>query len=197
LLFDEPLSNLDAKLREQMRAEIRRLQQTLGITSLYVTHDQAEAMTLSDRIVVMNQGRIAQIGTAQQIYRRPANAFVADFIGKANFLSARVVGVAPGRLDLNVLGRQLSIDPPDEVLRVGERVTLLARPEAVRLDVGGEGYRGRVSRAAYLGPIVEYEVEVAGEVLVLTQYNPDEVYPVGVEVHVQLVKESLYLLPKA
>jgi iron(III) transport system ATP-binding protein len=109
LLFDEPLSNLDAKPREQMRAEIRRIQQTLGITSVYVTHDQAEAMTLSDRIVIMNQGRIMQIGTADQIYRRPTNIFVADFIGKANFLPAHVVGVFPGRLDLEVLGRPLSI----------------------------------------------------------------------------------------
>jgi iron(III) transport system ATP-binding protein len=197
LLFDEPLSNLDAKLREQMRAEIRRIQQTLGITSVYVTHDQAEAMTLSDRIVVMHKGRIAQVGTAQQLYRRPANAFVADFIGKANFLSAQVVGVAPGRLDLNVLDRQLSIHPPDEVLRVGEYATLLARPEAILLDVGGEGYPGRVSSVAYLGPVVEYEVEVAGEALVLTQYTPGEVYPVGTEVRVRLVEEGLYLLPKA
>jgi ABC-type Fe3+/spermidine/putrescine transport system ATPase subunit len=102
--------------------------------------------------------------------------------------------MAPGRLDLNVLGCQLSIDPPDEVLGVGEYAMLLARPEAVRLDVGGEGYPGRISRAAYLGPTVEYEVEVAGEVLVLTQYEPGEVYPVGAEVHVQLVKEALYLL---
>jgi iron(III) transport system ATP-binding protein len=196
LLLDEPLSNLDAKLREQMRAEIRRIQQTLGITSVYVTHDQAEAMTLSDRIVVMNQGRIAQIGTAQQIYRRPANAFVADFIGKANLLSTQVVGAAPDRLDLNVLGRPLSIQPPDEVLGVCDYATLLARPEAVRLDVGDEGYPGRVSRAAYLGPIVEYEVQVSGKALVLTQYDPSEVYPVGAEVQVQLVREALYLLPK-
>jgi iron(III) transport system ATP-binding protein len=196
LLFDEPLSNLDAKLREQMRAEIRRIQQPLGITSVYVTHDQAEAMTLSDRIVVMKNGRIVQSGTAQQIYRRPANAFVADFIGTANFLPAHVVDVAPGRLNLNVLGRQLGIHPPDEVLRVGESVTLLARPEAILLDVGGKGYPGRVSRAAYLGPVVEYEVEVAWEVLVLTQYDPGEVYPVGAEVYVQWIKEALYLLPK-
>jgi iron(III) transport system ATP-binding protein len=195
LLFDEPLSNLDAKLREQMRAEIRRLQQTLGITSVYVTHDQAEAMTLSDRIVVMNQGRIVQIGTAQQLYRRPASAFVADFIGKANFLSALVLEVTPGRLDLMVLGRSLRMQPSNEVLRVGECVTLLARPETVHLNVGEDGYPGRVTRAAYLGPIVEYEVEVAQEVLSLTQSDPAEVYPVGTEVHVQLVQEALYLLP--
>ena len=144
----------------------------------------------------MNHGRIVQIGTARQIYRRPANAFVAGFIGTANFLSAQVVGASPGRLDLSVLGRQLSIQPPDEVLRAGESVMLLARPEAILLDVGGKGYPGRVSRAAYLGPIVGYEVEVAGEVLVLTQYDPGEVYPVGAEVHIQLVEEALYLLPK-
>jgi iron(III) transport system ATP-binding protein len=162
--------------------------QTLGITSVYATHDQAEAMTLSDRIV--------QIGTAQQISRRPATAFVADFIGTANFLSARAVDVSPGRLNLKVLGRQLSIHPPDEILRVGESVALLACPEAILLDVGGEGHQARASRAAYLGPIVEYEVEVAGEVLVLAQYDPGEVYPVGAEVHMQLVKEALYLLPK-
>jgi iron(III) transport system ATP-binding protein len=196
LLFDEPLSNLDAKLREQMRAEIRRIQQTLGITSVYVTHDQAEAMTLSDRIVVMHKGRIAQVGTAQQLYRRPANAFVADFIGKANFLSAHVVDVAPGRLDLNVLGRQLSIPMPESAPGVGESVTLLVRPEAISLDASGEGYPGRVSRVAYLGPVVEYEVEVAGEALVMTQYDPGEVCPVGTEVCVRVIEEALYLLPK-
>jgi iron(III) transport system ATP-binding protein len=196
LLFDEPLSNLDAKLREQMRAEIRRIQQTLGITSVYVTHDQAEAMTLSDRIVVMNKGRIMQIGSAHEIYRRPANAFVADFIGKANFLPAQIVGVAPGRLDLDVLGRQISIQPPDGTLSVGEHTTLLARPDSIMLDVGGDGYPGRVCRVAYLGPMVEYDVEAAGVTLVLTQYDPRTVYPVGTEVRVKLIAEALYLLPK-
>jgi iron(III) transport system ATP-binding protein len=197
LLFDEPLSNLDAKLREQMRAEIRRIQQTLAITSVYVTHDQAEAMTLSDRIVVMNQGRVAQIGTAQQIYRRPANAFVADFIGTANFLPAQVVAVSAERLDLEVFGSQLSIDPPDVALCLGESVMLLARPEALRINTSQEGYPARVSHAVYLGPIVEYEVEVAGQTLALTQYDPHEVYPPGTGVYVQLVKGALYLLPKA
>jgi iron(III) transport system ATP-binding protein len=139
LLFDQPLSNLDAKLREQMRAEIRRIQQTLSITSVYVTQDQAEAMTLSDRIVVINKRRIAQIGTAHEIYRRPANTFVADFIGKANFLAAHVVGAFPGHLDLEVLGRTLSIQLSDGAPRVGERATLLVRPEAMILERGGDG----------------------------------------------------------
>jgi iron(III) transport system ATP-binding protein len=197
LLFDEPLSNLDAKLREQMRAEIRRIQQTLGITSVYVTHDQAEAMTLSDRIVVMHQGRMVQVGTADEIYRRPASAFVADFIGKANFLPAHVVGVSPGgRLDLEVLGRILSLPLPDNTPHVGERTTLLVRPEASLIERSGDGYPGRVRRTSYLGPVVEYEVDVAGVALVLTQYAPRQVYPVGIEVRVQLVTEALYLLPK-
>jgi iron(III) transport system ATP-binding protein len=139
LLFDQPLSNLDAKLSEQMRPEIRRIQQTLSITSVYVTHDQAEAMTLSDRIVVINKRRIVQIGTAHEIYRRPANTFVADFIGKANFLAAHVVGAFPGHLDLEVLGCTLSIQLSDGAPRVGERATLLVRPEAMILERGGDG----------------------------------------------------------
>jgi iron(III) transport system ATP-binding protein len=196
LLFDEPLSNLDAKLREQMRAEIRRIQQTLGITSVYVTHDQAEAMTLSDRIVVMHQGRIVQIGTASEIYRQPASTFVADFIGRANFLPAHVVGTSPeGDLDLEVLGRVLRLPRPQSPPRPGDRVTLLARPEAVLVGRCGDGYPGRVRRTAYLGPVVEYDIDVAEMVLVATQYDPREVYPVGTEVRVQLATEALYLLP--
>jgi ABC-type Fe3+/spermidine/putrescine transport system ATPase subunit len=144
----------------------------------------------------MNHGRIAQIGTAPQIYRRPANAFVADFIGKANFLAARVVGVADGHLDLMVLGRPLSLPPGDEARRVGESATLLARPEAVRFGAGKEAYPGRIARAAYLGPTVEYEVDVAGETLLLTQYDPESIHGIGTEVQVKLVTEALYLLPK-
>jgi iron(III) transport system ATP-binding protein len=198
LLFDEPLSNLDAKLREQMRAEIRRIQQTLGITSVYVTHDQAEAMTLSDRIVVMHQGRIVQIGTASEIYRRPANRFVADFIGKANFLPTRVVGTSPeGRLDLEVLGRVLRLPVSDSAASApGASLTLLARPEAILVAHSGDGYVGHVQRTAYLGPVVEYDVDVAGVMLVSTQYDPREVYAVGTEVRVQLVAEALYVLPQ-
>jgi iron(III) transport system ATP-binding protein len=197
LLFDEPLSNLDAKLREQMRAEIRRIQQTFGITSVYVTHDQAEAMALSDRIVVMHQGRIVQVGTAHEVYRRPANAFVADFIGRANFVPARVVGVSSDRLDLEVLGRPLTLPQSDSCHHVGECATLLVRPEALRLVQHDTGYAGCVRRTAYLGPIVEYDVEVAGIVLSLTQYDPRQVYTVGTEVGVQLVQEAVYLLPQA
>jgi iron(III) transport system ATP-binding protein len=130
------------------------------------------------------------------IVNHPEDVFVADLIGKANFLPAQVVGVAAGGLDLNMLGRQLSIHPPDSPPCVGADATLLGRPEATVVDVNSEGYPGRVSRLAYLGPVVEYEIVVPGEALVLTQYDQDEVYPVGTEGHVLLVKEALYLLPK-
>ncbi|MBI3325581.1 MAG: TOBE domain-containing protein [Nitrospinae bacterium] len=116
--------------------------------------------------------------------------------GKANFLQTQVVGVSPDRLDLNVFGRLLSMAPPESALPIGESVVLLARPEAIMLHRNGDGYPGRVCRAAYLGPIVEYDVEVTGVVLTLTQYDPREVYPLGTEVHVKLVEEALYLLPK-
>jgi iron(III) transport system ATP-binding protein len=198
LLFDEPLSNLDAKLREQMRTEIRRIQQTLGITSVYVTHDQAEAMALSDRIVIMHHGKVVQVGTSYEVYRHPVNAFVADFIGKANLLPARVVRVFPERLDLEVFGRPLSVPSANAVYRIGESATLLVRPEAILLlERGSEGYTGRVRRTAYLGPLVEYDVEVADMALCLTQYDPRQVYPVGAEVRVQFVTAALYVLPPA
>ena len=113
LLMDEPLSNLDAKLREQMRTEIRRIQKRLGITSVYVTHDQVEAMTLSDQVVVMNQGRIDQIGPPDEIYRRPRTRFVADFIGRANFVEATVRDRRDGHLIVDVLGTTLTAAAPD------------------------------------------------------------------------------------
>jgi iron(III) transport system ATP-binding protein len=126
------------------------------------------------------------------------NAFVADFIGKANLLPARVVGVTADRLDLEVLGRPLSLPPANGVYRVGTPATLLVRPEAILLlERSGEGYPGRVRRAAYLGPLVEYDVDVADMALCLTQYDPRQMYPVGTEVRVQLVTEALYLLPSA
>lgn len=93
MLFDEPLSNIDAKLRVTMRTEIRKIQRKLGVTSIYVTHDQAAAMTLSDRIIIMNKGKIEQVGTPQEVYLRPASVFVADFIGRAEFITGAVKGI--------------------------------------------------------------------------------------------------------
>ncbi|HOL36835.1 MAG TPA: ABC transporter ATP-binding protein [Rubrivivax sp.] len=154
LLFDEPLSNLDAKLREQMRVEIRELQQRVGITTVYVTHDQAEAMSISDLIVVMNAGVVEQIGTPSAIYGAPANRFVADFIGRANFVSVDVLDEHRVRL----AGMPLAVRPHGR--RAGERATLVLRPEAIAVDAERGALAGTVRRAMFLGSLVEYLVEV-------------------------------------
>src|SRR5512143_3545286 len=125
LLMDEPLSNLDAKLREEMRTEIRRIQKDMNITSVYVTHDQIEAMTLSDRIVVMNQGRIEQIGTPVEVYRFPNRRFVADFIGRANFVPGEVQDKRDGRLTVSVLGQVLELTNIQREFKLREPVTLI------------------------------------------------------------------------
>ncbi len=153
LLLDRPLSNLDAKLRIQMRTEIRRLQQRLGITSVYVTHDQAEAMTLSDRIVVMNNGRVEQVGTPQEIYQKPDSVFVADFIGKANFIESRVEGLSDSALTVGLFDDQTELPPDGRSFGVGDDVFLVIRPEAVHLVENGSGYPGEVRRSTYFGPL--------------------------------------------
>ena len=181
LLFDEPLSNLDAKLRVQMRTEIRSLQQRLGITALYVTHDQDEAMSLSDRIVVMNKGRIEQMGTPDEIYRRPATVFVADFIGSANFLEPSAVSFAGGVAKVTVLGseRPLPYAPGAEL---AENHSVLVRPESVHVQRAREvpsegeavvGGRGRVLHAVFYGAVVEYEIDTNAGTIVAVVADPD------------------------
>src|SRR5256886_1185488 len=128
LLFDEPLSNLDAKLRVQMRQEIRDLQRRLAITTVYVTHDQEEAMAVSDRIAVMNQGSVAQEGTAQDLYHRPASQFVAQFVGRVNLLSGRVLDIIDGTARIAALGSMIVARPAPANLAVGAAVRLIVRP---------------------------------------------------------------------
>jgi iron(III) transport system ATP-binding protein len=180
LLFDEPLSNLDAKLREQMRLEIRRIQQTFGITSIYVTHDQAEAMTVSDRIVVMNEGNIMQIGTPFEIYSRPASRFVADFIGRVNFFDGRVAsggaaGTEEAEIEFDAGGRK-AISSRTRDFATGARVTVTVRPESLRLAHGDGGFMsGKIAKVVYLGQVVEYEIDTGGEKPVLAvTHNPVE-----------------------
>jgi iron(III) transport system ATP-binding protein len=173
LLFDEPLSNLDAKLREQLRLEIVRVQREVGITSIYVTHDQAEAMVISDEIIVMNHGRIEQRGNARSIYARPANRFVAEFIGLANLLAGEVVtaagadGLMRAEVRLGPEGRAaLTAWTPDAVAP-GMPVIVSIRPEDVEL-AGGEPagpdnrLEGRVVSAVYMGSHVDYQIDVGG-----------------------------------
>jgi iron(III) transport system ATP-binding protein len=195
LLFDEPLSNLDAKLRVSLRTEIRRIQQQLGITSIYVTHDQSEAMALSDVVVVMNAGRVEQVGAPHEVYRRPATPFVADFIGRANFVEGLVehTGLA-GVVDVSLFGRVFSMPAADGQV-TGQRAVAVLRPESIRVGVGD--LRGRVRRATFLGPIAEYELEVGDEVLLAV--DPDwmggGLHELGEDVAWSLHSEQAYVLP--
>ncbi|MBU0495832.1 MAG: ABC transporter ATP-binding protein [Chloroflexi bacterium] len=198
LLMDEPLSNLDAKLREQMRTEIRRIQKRLGITSVYVTHDQVEAMTLSDRIVIMNEGRVEQVGPPTEIYRQPQTRFVADFIGRANFVAATVQERHAGHLVLSALGTVMTIPIPDNYFVEDVAVTLVIRPEMVDIDSPEAHVEGIVRRATYLGNVIEYDVEVAGELLSLVEDDPRHhtIHPEGKPVRVRFLEDCLYVLPK-
>ena len=198
LLFDEPLSNLDAKLRVQMRDEIRRLQKRLGITSVYVTHDQVEAMSLSDRIVIINQGRIEQVGDPFEIYRRPASVFVADFIGKANFLESRIEDISTsGIVSFRVMDKLISIPyERREKLEKGKEIYVLIRPEAVSIGSPDANYLGTVRKATYLGPVVEYEVEADGQIISTVDYNPQvkKIYPEGTEVGIKFFDECFHII---
>ncbi|PIE55389.1 MAG: polyamine ABC transporter ATP-binding protein [Dethiosulfovibrio peptidovorans] len=192
LLFDEPLSNLDAKLREQMRIEIRRLQKTLRITAIYVTHDQAEAMSISDRVVVMRDGRIEQIGSPVDLYAKPRNRFVADFIGKANFLEGRTVsgGILLG-------GKSYGLtEAPDELDTLRE---VVVRPEAVGISPDEGQFPGKVVRTTFLGNLLEYEVDCPDlGILVVHQVNPltGVLLEPGSSIGVSLRSETLHLLER-
>ncbi|MCB0047153.1 MAG: ABC transporter ATP-binding protein [Caldilineaceae bacterium] len=203
LLFDEPLSNLDAKLRVQMRSEIRRIQQESGITSVYVTHDQDEAMALSDRIVVMHQGRIQQAGSAINIYRRPVNRFVADFIGRANFLPVTVNGRTGQDWDVAFYDTPISIPAAaDENLSPGEEGVLMVRPESIHLTPPGGNalgdFVGKVIRRTYLGEQVEYVVLIHGEEIIVVHHDPseEELLPEGADAALAFIRDNLYLLPQ-
>jgi iron(III) transport system ATP-binding protein len=173
LLFDEPLSNLDAKLRMSMRGEIRRLQQTLKITTVYVTHDQEEAMAISDRIAVMEAGGVVQLDTAEALYRRPASAFVAGFIGRANLLRATVRSVADGRATLDVGGETL-VMAAEGVPPAGNPVSVVIRPESIAIEKSGQGPAAVVQTRTYLGDKIEYEVTFGGQTLSIVRFNPAE-----------------------
>ncbi|TQF79056.1 ABC transporter ATP-binding protein [Elioraea sp. Yellowstone] len=161
LLFDEPLSNLDARLRRRVREDIRDLQRRLGLSVVYVTHDQQEALAVSDLVIVMRDGRIAQMGRPTELYEDPADSFVADFMGEANVIAGEVLAAEGGRARLRVGGVEVEsamrAHPPGPA-------TLAVRPEAVTLAEAG-GVPGRVVRAAFLGQTREYEVETAAGML--------------------------------
>lgn len=180
LLLDEPLSNLDAKLRVQTRVEITRLQRRLGITSIYVTHDQEEALCISDRIAVVNKGRVQQVGSPRAIYEKPENRFVADFIGVANFLSGRIVDIIKeGRIAVVQTDDGVKFEvAQDSDVPTGTNVLLSLRPEAMEIEEGRRPgssenvIRGRVVLASYLGDTVRYEVEAMDRTFRVDVHNP-------------------------
>jgi iron(III) transport system ATP-binding protein len=176
LLLDEPLSNLDAKLRLEMRMEIKRIHAEVGVTALYVTHDQKEALSLADRLAVMDDGAIVQVGTPREVYTFPASAFVADFIGETNFLHGRVAGTAGGTLRVETAIGIVHAAERD-TFADGETVTLSVRPECVLLASEPRGapneFRATVRAATYLGNVEEYECVVGdGRVLRAVHHNP-------------------------
>ncbi len=185
LLFDEPLSNLDAKLRVYMRTEIRRIQQQFGITAIYVTHDQSEAMSISDQIIIMNKGVIAQMGTPQQIYHNPADEFVADFIGEANFLKVKVNAVEAESVSVDWNGVRFPVRKPEVEVVAGEERTLMLRPEGIRLSETGI-LPCKVVLSCFMGAYQNYHVMV-GDTLVRISDN----HPVGRKIFA--VGEEAYL----
>ena len=194
LLFDEPLSNLDAKLRVTMRTEIRRIQQEVGITAIYVTHDQSEAMALSDRIIIMRSGVVEQIGSPQEIYYHPVNEFVADFIGEANFLKGRLEALSDNRAQLNVSG-DICHAAPVPGMEVGKDYTIVLRPEAASLAEEG-GLPCEVVLSCFMGSYQNYHVKVGDTLVKLTDPNPKNkrIYKVGERCHLVFDPESVHVL---
>ena len=203
LLLDEPLSNLDAQLRDEMRSELKRLQSKIGITTVYVTHDQSEALALSNRIAVIDRGNITQIGSPQDIYFRPANPFVARFVGATNLLTGRLLGSANGKASVEVLsGRQIQcvvpqgIDDPASVavsIRP-ESIKLLARAGGAAAGAGENCLTGRVSAVTFLG--ASRRVDVVSDGVNLQVTTPaDMALPADGEVLLVFAPERTVALP--
>ncbi len=199
LLFDEPLSNLDAKLRVSMRQEIRELQQRLAITTVYVTHDQEEAMAVSDRIAVMNEGSVVQEGSARDLYHRPATEFVARFVGRVNLAPARVVAVEGDAVVVDALGTQLRAQPGAQRHAVGDAVSLLLRPEAIAIDANPNAgpLAGTVVSHAFLGEKIEYLVRCGDTLLQVVRYNAGAGDVIGDDTAVSLRPAAATLLAGA
>ncbi|NIX78130.1 ABC transporter ATP-binding protein [Microvirga sp. c23x22] len=178
LLFDEPLSNLDAKLRRRVREDIRELQQSLNLTVAYVTHDQEEALAVSDRIIVMSNARIAQSGTPRELYEEPADLFVADFIGDANILGGTITGIEGASAQVKI--DTLSLSLPHRGAAPGA-VKLAVRPDAILLNETPQpsAIAGHIRKASYLGTQIEYDVETAIGNLFVVQYGRTQPIEIG------------------
>ena len=194
LLFDEPLSNLDAKLRVTMRTEIRKIQQKVGITAIYVTHDQSEAMSISDKIIIMSKGKVEQIGTPREIYYHPSSKFVADFIGEANFLKAHVVSVSGDKAMIDVVGQRFEVNNFAKA-KQGDDATLVIRPEGATLSEQGI-LEGKVILSTFMGSYQYYQLMVGDMEIQITDYNPvnRRIYEVGERALLDFDPRGVYIL---
>ena len=200
ILFDEPLSNLDMKLRIQTRLEIKQIQQSLGITAVYVTHDQEEALSIADRIVVINEGKIVQVGSPRSIYDTPSNIFVADFIGNTNFIEAMISNLTTEAITVSVLGQQIEIPSQKKhnVFGLNEEVYVAIKPEAV-IICEHSPFRGKVEKASFLGHHIQYEIEIGNSFITVTVPNTSpnrDSITVGSTIAVKLPINCLQILKK-
>jgi ABC-type Fe3+/spermidine/putrescine transport system ATPase subunit len=198
LLLDEPLSNLDVKLREQMRSELHALHCRLNLALVYVTHDQAEALALSDRIAVVNQGRLEQIGTPVEVYERPRTRFVGDFLGRTVVMKGTVRRDA-AECWIDVQGNGRVALRPDGKFSDGDSVRIVSRPEEIVLlpmgETGPNQVSGRIERVSYLGDHLEYTIAAAGRTLILPAPKKDR-YPVGADVRLAFDPGRVTTLPQ-
>lgn len=195
LLFDEPLSNLDAKLRRQVREEIREIQQNLGLTVVYVTHDQEEALAVSDKIVVMRNASIAQLGTPRELYDAPADAFVADFIGEANLIPCTIESVAEGWAKIDLAGYKRKL--PARGLAKGPAIVAV-RPSRIILTPGhgkGAGIDAQIDKATYVGSRMEYTVSGAFGRAFATVEDVEAAFAPGQDVTLSFQDQGPVLLP--
>ena len=199
LLFDEPLSNIDSKLRRSMRDDIRRLQQVSGITSIYVTHDQAEALAVSDEIIIMRQGTIEQQGPPQSLYHHPETTFVANFIGESNVVDAALQGEGPDR---QVVFGDAAINVSDDkaVTHKNGPVKLSLRPEVLEIKPGAEtspqALAGVIIQSAYMGPVIEYSIETQVGILFTRAPAYAGQFRTGQEVCVRIRPEEIIIIPE-
>ncbi len=199
LLFDEPLSNIDSKLRRSMREDIRRLQQLSGITSIYVTHDQAEAMAVSDEIILMRNGTIEQQGPPQSLYHYPATVFVADFIGESNIINAELIGSGEKR-QIVVGDIKISVRVDEQMPYANGPVKLSLRPEIIELlnsnPNADQRLKGVIVQRAYMGPVIEYSVETKAGTLFTRVPAHSHQFQVNEKVYVHIHPDEIIIIPE-
>ncbi|SFL23547.1 spermidine/putrescine transport system ATP-binding protein [Paenibacillus sp. 1_12] len=203
LLMDEPLSNLDAKMRVEVRSELRELQQRTGITAIFVTHDQDEALSLSDRIAVFDKGHICQVGTPWEVYFKPQTAFVADFVGVANFIKGQVVGIENQDIIVRSTDGPIRVNKGDYNVDMGQEVTLVIRPECISIientntDARSENvFIGTIVQSSFLGRMIRYWVQAGSLKWIVDDTSPSVRGTLQGTIKIALDKNKIHILPK-